>query len=142
MVTLEEVLQTVQESNAEGRTKTLAEFIATIFKDKFIEIYLGDSYEEVSMEQTSQAYPAVFCGKVVAAYKECLVLNSVYVNEKRELTLGNLVFVSERAIRGLNEIDGKGTMEEMFLRSSESIEIKRQFIDGLPLRPRPRTPKK
>lgn len=141
MVTLEEVLQTVQECNDGGRTKTLAEFIATIFKDKFIEIYLGDSYEEVSMEQTSQAYPAVFCGKVVAAYKECLVLNSVYVENKR-LVLGNLVFVSERAIRGLNEIDGKGTMEEMFLRSSESIEIKRHFIDGFPLKPRPRTPKK
>jgi len=141
MVTLEEVLQTVQECNDGGRTKTLAEFIATIFKDKFIEIYLGDSYEEVSMEQTSQAYPAVFCGKVVAAYKECLVLNSVYV-ENKKLVLGNLVFVSERAIRGLNEIDGKGTMEEMFLRSSESIEIKRHFIDGYPLKPRPRTPKK
>lgn len=142
MVTLEEVLQTVQECNDGGRTKTLAEFIATIFKDKFIEIYLGDSYEEVSMEQTSQAYPAVFCGKVVAAYKECLVLNSVYVNESKKLTLGNLVFVSERAIRGLNEIDGRGNMEEMFLRSSESLEIKRHFIDGLPLKARPRTPKK
>src|SRR5574338_1005235 len=139
MPTLEEVQQTVDECNAEGRTKTLAEFIATIFKDKFVEIYLGDSYEEVSLEQTSQSYPAVFCGKVVAAYKECLVLDSVYVNEAKTLTLGNLVFLSERAIRGLNAIDGKGTLEEMFLRSSESMEIKRHFIDGLPLKAVPRT---
>lgn len=141
MVTLEDVQQAVDACNSEGRTKTLAEFIATVFKDKFVEIYLGDSYEEISMEQTSQSYPAVFCGKVVAAYKECLVLDSVYVEDKK-LTLGNLVFVSERAIRGLNAIDGKGTLEEMFLRSSESLEIKRHFIDGLPLKPRPRTVKK
>jgi hypothetical protein len=142
MVTTEEVLETVETCNTEGRTKTLAEFIATIFKDKFIEMYLGDSYEEVSTEQISQSYPAVFCGKVVGAYKECLIVNSVYVNEVKRLTLGNLVFISERAIRGLNEIDGKGNMEEMFLRSSESMEIKRHFIDGFPLKPGPRTVKK
>ena len=141
MPTLEEVQKAVDDCNTEGRTKTLAEFIATVFKDKFVEIYLGDSYEEVSLEQTSQSYPAVFCGKVVAAYKECLVLDSVYV-ENKKLTLGNLVFLSERAIRGLNAIDGKGTLEEMFLRSSESLEIKRHFIDGLPLKPLPRTVKK
>jgi len=142
MATLEEVQKVVDECNAEGRTKTLAEFIATVFKDKFVEIYLGDSYEEVSLEQTSQSYPAVFCGKIVAAYKECLVLDSVYVNDAKRLTLGNLVFLSERAIRGLNAIDGKGTLEEMFLRSSESLEIKRHFIDGLPFRAVPRTVKK
>lgn len=142
MVTIEEVLETVETCNAEGRNKTLAEFIATIFKDKFVEIYLGDSYEEVSLEQTSQAYPAVFCGKIVAAYKECLVLNSVYVNDTKKLELGNLMFISERAIRGLNEIDGKGVMEDMFLRSTESLDIKAHFIDGHPQRARPRTPKK
>ncbi len=142
MVTLEEVQKTVEDCNTEGRTKTLAEFLATVFKDKFVEIYLGDSYEEVSLEQTSQSYPAVFCGKVVAAYKECLILDSAYVNENKKLVLGNLVFLSERAIRGLNAIDGKGTLEEMFLRSSESLELKRHFIDGLPLRAAPRTVKK
>lgn len=142
MTTLQEVQETVDACNSEGRTKTLAEFIATVFKDKFVEIYLGDSYEEVSTEQISQSYPAVFCGKVVAAYKECLVLDSVYVDIHKKLMLGNLVFLSERAIRGLNEIDGKGTLEEMFLRSSESLEIKRHFIDGLPLKAPPRTPKK
>lgn len=115
------------------RTRTFAEFIATIFKDKFVEIYLGDSYEEISLEQISQSYPAVFCGKVVAAYKECLVLNTAYVKKgSKNFELGNLVFISERAIRGLTEIDGNGIMEEMFLRSRESLEIKSQFIDNEP----------
>jgi len=124
------VLETIDQCN-QDRTKTLAEFVAVIFAGKFIEIYLGDSYEEVSVEQISTSYPAVFCGKVVGAYKECLILNSVFVNKStRQLELGNMIFLNERAIRGLNEIDGNGIIEDMFLRSRESLDIKYQFIDG------------
>lgn len=131
MISQELVLQAIEDCNKD-RTKTLAEFICTIFKDQFVEIYLGDSYEEVSVEQISTSYPAVFVGKVVAAYKECLVLNCIYVNKStKELELGNMVFISERAIRGLNAVDGKGVLEDMFLRSSESLDIKSQFVDGI-----------
>lgn len=129
MVTEELVLNAIDECNKD-RTKTLAEFLAVVFKDKFIELYLGDAYEDVSLEQTSTAYPAVFCGKVVAAYKECLVINSVFVNTtSKRMQLGNLMFINERAIRGLNEIDGNGIIEDMFLRSKESLDIKANFVD-------------
>jgi hypothetical protein len=127
MVTEEAVNNLVNEFNKLDTRQTFAEFIAAIFKDKFIEIYLGDSYEEVSTEQVSTAYPAVFCGKVVAAYKECLVVSSVYVDVGNKLQLGNMLFISERAIRALNEIDGKGIMEDMFLRSKESLLVPTLF---------------
>ncbi len=127
MVSEHLVLDTIKECNKD-RTKTLAEFIATIFEGKFIEIYLSDSYEEVSTEQISTNYPAVFCGKVVAAYRECLIINSVYMDQSRSIRLGNLLFISERAIKALNEIDGNGIMEDMFLRSKESLVIKDMFV--------------
>jgi hypothetical protein len=123
------VLEIIKKCNADGRTKTLAEFIAEIFLGQFIEIYLSDSYEEVSMEQISQNYPAVFCGKVVGAYRECLVINSVFIDKTHKLQLGNLMFLSERAIKAINEIDGRGIMEDMFLRSKESLIIKDVFVD-------------
>lgn len=105
------------------RNKTFAEFIVSIFKDKYIEIYVGDTYENVSTEQISTDYPAVFCGKVVAAFKECLIINCVYVSPEHKLKLGNMMFVNERAIRALNEVDGHGTLEEMFVRSKETLDI-------------------
>lgn len=128
MVSEENLLNVIKECNTD-RTKTIAEFIATLFNGKFIEIYLGDSYEEVSTEQVSTSYPAVFCGKVVAAYKECLIINSVYIDKTKKMKLGNLMFISERAIRGLNEIDGNGIIGDMFLRSQESLDIKNNFVD-------------
>lgn len=110
-----------------GSGKTLAEFIAELFKDKFIEIYLGDSYEEVSMEQISVSYPAVLCGKVVTAYKECLVINAAFINKEKKLQLGNHLFINERAIRFINEVDGKGILEDMMLRSKETLDIGSMF---------------
>lgn len=131
MVSEQHVLDMVQECNKD-RVKTFAEFIALTFKDKFIEIYLGDSYEEVSTEQISTAYPAVFCGKVITAYRECLVLSAAYIDRRtKKMELGNMVFLSERAIRGLNEIDGNGIIEDIFLRSRESLDIKQNFMDKL-----------
>jgi len=128
MATEEFVLSVIDECNKE-RNKTFAEFIATVFKDKFVEIYLGDAYEDVSTEQVSTPYPAVFCGKIIGAYRECIILNSAYFNKSNELTLGNMVFISERAVRGMTEIDGNGTMEDMFLRSGESLQIKKVLVD-------------
>lgn len=111
----------------QGSGKTFAEFLAEIFKNKFIEVYVGDTYEDVSTEQISTAYPAVFCGKLVAAYRECLVINCAYVNQNKHLQLGNIVFVNERAIRALNEVDGNGTMEDMMLRSKETLDVKQMI---------------
>lgn len=127
MVTEEFVLQAVQTCNGD-RQKTFAEFLAVVFKDKFIELYLGDSYEEISLEQTSTSYPAVFVGKVVGAYRECLIISSAYTYHKTSM-LGNLMFINERAIRALNEVDGKGVLEDMFLRSRESLDVKSQFAN-------------
>jgi len=129
MIAEEYVLHKVKEANAEGRTKTFAEFIASVFEGKFVEIYLSDAYEEISMEQTSQNYPAVFCGKVVGAYRECLMINCAYIDKGKHMKLGNILFLSERAIKAINEIDGNGIMEDMFLRSKESLIIKENFVD-------------
>ena len=125
MTTEDSIKNLVQELSGKG--KTYAEFIAQLFKDKFVEIYLGDAYETVSTEQISSAYPAVFCGRVVGAFRECIILNSIYVNKAKEAQLGNFLFINERAIRALTEIDNSGTIEEMFLRSKECNHIKDLF---------------
>jgi hypothetical protein len=124
MITREELQKTIDELNVE-RKATFAEFIAQLFKNKFIEIYLGDSYEQISTEQISTIYPAVFCGRVEGAYREVLVINGVYIDKRtKKMSLGNLVFINERSIRALNEVDDHGIMDDMFLRSGETLDIK------------------
>jgi len=129
MVTEKEIHDLIPGSKTAGRS--FAEYIAELFKDKFIEIYVGDAYEEVSFEQTSQQYPAVFCGKVVGAYKECLIISAAYYNiTRKNVQLGKFMFISERAIRSLAEVNGKGTLEDMFFRSKETLKIKELIDNG------------
>lgn len=118
-------LELIDEMNV-ARTSTLAEYVAALFKDQFIEIYVGDCYENVEYEQHSTQYPAVFCGKVVGAYKECLIVSAAYV-EGKEVRLGKLMFISERAIRTLSPVDGKGTVEDLFLRSKDTLDVANRF---------------
>lgn len=126
MATEIEVQSMIQKLSGSG--KTFAEFIAELFKDKFIEVYVGDAYEEVSTEQISTSYPAVFCGKVIGAYRECIIISAAYIDKRsNKLKLGNMLFVNERAIRGLTEVDGNGIFEEMLLRSRECVEVKKAF---------------
>jgi hypothetical protein len=123
MIKSEELHKTIKDLN-KSRQHTFAEFIDELFHGKFIEIYLGDSYEQVSTEQISVSYPAVFCGKVEGAYREVLVINSAFIDKKtKTMKLGNMVFINERAIRALNEVDNVGSLDELFLKSSETIKI-------------------
>ena len=122
----EEYLKNMADS-CKGSGKTFAEFLAETLKDKIIEIYLGDSYEEISTEQVSISYPAVFCGKIVAAYRECLVISSIYVDKRKSIKSGNLIFINERAIRALCQVNGEGFLEDMFLRSRESVHVMKAF---------------
>lgn len=125
MATKEQILEAIERNKNSG--KTYAEFIADIFKDEFIEVYVGDAYEEVSVEQISVEYPAVFCGKVIGAYKECIILDAAYVNDNKKVQLGNFIFLNERAIRALNPLTGAGVLEDLFLRSREALAIKNTF---------------
>ncbi len=125
MVSEKEITNTIAKLQNSG--KTFAEFLVEIFKDKFIEVYVGDAYEDVSTEQISTTYPSVFCGKVVAAYRECLIINCAFIGQNRHLAMGNMMFINERAIRALNEVDGKGTLEDMMLRSKETLDIQQSF---------------
>lgn len=113
-------------AQSKGSGKTFAEFIAQLFEDKFVEIYMGDAYEDVSVEQISTSYPAVFCGKVIGAYRECLIISAAYVSN-RNIKLGNLLFINERGIRALNPVDGKGDLQDMLLRSRECKGVKSSF---------------
>lgn len=123
--TEQKALDLIDEFN-KNRTFTFAEYIAGLFKDQFVEIYVGDCYEDIKFEQHSTQYPAVFCGKVVGAFKECLIISSAYVDGK-EVRLGKLMFISERAIRTLSPVDGKGTVQDLFLRSKDTLDVLKRF---------------
>jgi len=124
MATEKDCLDLIQ--NTPTRDRTFAEFVSILFKDKIVEVYVGDSYEDIKLEQHSQQYPAIFCGKVVGAYKECLILMSAY-SEGNEYKMGGIFIVNERAIKALREASTKTKISDMFLDSEDSVSVAKRF---------------
>jgi len=119
---LKETIQSLKDQNAH----TFAELISALYTDKFIEIYVGDTYEEVSTDQISQQTPAVFFGKVISSFNDCLIINSVFLNhDTKKYQLGNLMFINDRSIRTISELDGTGLLNDMFHTSAESYNLKK-----------------
>ncbi len=120
MIKPEDFLEAIAKANDFPRKKTLAEMLVDIYKDKLIEIYLGDEYESLEWDDTSERVIAVICGKVIAAYAELLVIDCAYVNAKtKSLSFGNYVCINERGIRMLTEV-GVGNLSEIFLNSKQT----------------------
>jgi len=66
-----------------------------------------------------------FCGKIIGAYKECLIINSFFINKEKEFVMGNIVFINERMVKAITEIDNNGTIQDLFFRSKKSLELKK-----------------
>jgi hypothetical protein len=113
-----EFLETISKLNANPAEQklTMAELIAKVWAGKFVEIYIGDTYEDIKLEDTTQKVPAILVGKIISAYAECIVLNCAYKDPRTgDICFGNVVCLNERGIRTITEIDGKGGLKDTFL---------------------------
>lgn len=135
MIDSQDVSNLIQEWS-DKRDNTFAEFLAAMFKDKFVEIYVGDAYEDVKFEQTSQNYPAVFSGKIVGAFKECLVIEAIYVAKDRTVKKGSLMFINERALRCVCEVSPDYSIQDMMLRSNETSSIYKAYAGQMRFKPK------
>ena len=108
------------------RDRTMAEFVFEVLKDQLVEIYLGDSYEQINTDQISTYVPAVFCGRVLGAFKECLMIDCAYI-KGNSITFGNVIMINERGIRAINLVDREGTVGDLFLKSKSTIGLLEAF---------------
>jgi hypothetical protein len=119
-------VQDLQENK--DRTISLAEVVAKVLKGRIVEIYVGDRYEDIKYDDSTVCYPAVLVGKVITAFKECLVLNCAYIDQKtKKIQFGNIICLNERAIRFLTEVDETGVLKDTFINSRDSKIVKDLF---------------
>ena len=120
------ILKCIEESK--GNKHSFSEFLFSLLKDEVIEIFVGDSFEEIHLEQSSNNYPAVFVGKFIGAYGECIILDSIYIDQKdKTAKSGNLLFIHEKSIKAIDIADNKGTLQDMFC-TSKDVPLIRKFL--------------
>lgn len=122
---LDNILKAIENAKIEEkkRSVSLAEVIADIYKGKFIEIYIGETFEDIKRNDSSTKVCSVICGKVITAYAECLFVECAYLSQvSKKIEFGNIVCVNERTIRILTEVDGEGGLLDTFL-SPKYVEV-------------------
>jgi len=106
--------------------KSFAEKVAEDLKDKLVEILIGESYEELQLDQMSSNYPAVIVGKVLEGFGNVLVLDCAYV-ENRHIRFGKKIYLNDYTIQYLSELDGKCSLEDLLLRAKDTKQILKHY---------------
>lgn len=131
MSTEKDFIKAIESVKADGKEHSLAEVIEKVLKGKIIEIYIGDTYEDIKYDDSTRKYPAVLIGKLIAAYGECLFLNCIYMDHvSKKIKAGNIVCLNERAIRTISEVDDNGSLKDTFLSPRDTKVIKGIFDDN------------
>ena len=115
----------IEEFKNDAKKHSFAELIARVWGGKLVEVYIGDTYEDLKFEDSTQKCPAVLIGKMMDAYGECLVLDCAYVEQGTKVVkFGNIVCLNERSIRTITEVDGSGMLRDTFLNSKDGKVVK------------------
>ena len=118
-------------ANQNADEMNFSKVVCHLLKDKLVEIYIGDSYEDIKFQDSSEKISAVICGRILACVGECMAIECAYVPAgTNTLRFGNIVLVNERAVRTISELDGKGSLQDTFLSSKESLQIKKACDQG------------
>ena len=108
-----------------SRDLSFAELVYKLMKDKLVEVYIGDTYEDLKSQDSTTKVNAVICGIVKAAYGDCLLLDCAYVDQvNKKVIFGNIVCLNERSIRTLTEVDNSGSLKDTCISSKETLFIK------------------
>ena len=108
-----------------SRDLSFAELVYKLMKDKLVEVYIGDTYEDLKSQDSTMKVNAVICGIVKGAYGDCLILDCAYVEQNsKKIIFGNIVCLNERSIRTLTEVDNNGSLKDTFISSKEALLIK------------------
>ena len=130
MTTEKDFKDVIKEFRTDAKKHTLAELVAKVWANKVIEVYIGDTFEDIKYDDSTQKYVSILVGKVVDAYGECLIMNCAYVDQTtQKVKFGNIVCLNERSVRTITEVDDTGILKDTFL-SSRDGKIVREVFGG------------
>lgn len=98
-------------------------------KGSLLEIYIGDicstmNYDEVSVPQCSSIF-----GKLIDVLDRFVVLECLYIDKSNNLQSGNKVYINAFQIRAMTILDGKGSLQDIFLDIKDAAHIRKLLRD-------------
>lgn len=101
--------------------------LLTYFKDKYIQIYLGEQYEEIQLDDHTYEIISVIYGKLIDVVSDFLVIDCFYVSSSKdfkEIKSGNIIFINSWQVKMMTAFDDKGTIDDILLSGKHTGSIK------------------
>lgn len=112
-------------TSKEEKEHSYVEIVAKYLKDKMVEVYLGDTYEQIQLADYTTIVNSVIVGKIIDAENDCLILDSFFVNkENNQVESGNIQFINGYNIKTISPLDGDGTLNDIFINPKRARKIK------------------
>lgn len=107
----------------ELNTSTYVESVAELLKNEVVEVYIGESYESIKLDQSEYNTPAVIICRILGGHKDCLMVQMLHADENDKKTLSTS-YINGWSIKLIKKVDGNN-LEASFLTSKKTPAFKK-----------------
>jgi hypothetical protein len=110
--------------------KRFSDILVTRFKGKVIEIYIGDQYETLNFEDSSQPQNCIIYGRLLDILDRFILLDCFFIDKNHNLKTNNLIYINLFQIRVMTELNSNGSLSDIFLSAKDSEKIKKALMQA------------
>lgn len=106
--------------------RSFSDELITKFKGKIVELYIGDQYETLNFEDFSMPQNCTIYGRLIDLLDRFVILDCFYVDPAtKQVKSGNQIYINTFQIRAMTEVNGRGSLNDIFLSTSDAIKVRK-----------------
>lgn len=117
-----------QTTNNDGLRRFSDELLQK-FKGKLLELYIGDQYESIEYEGYSRPQNCSIFGKLVDVLDRAVIMDCFYI-KNNVLQSGNFCYINIFQIRAMTEVNGRGSLSDIFLGAKDAQKVRRLALSS------------
>lgn len=111
--------------------KKISDELLTRYKGKVLEIYIGDQVETLNFDDFSVPQNCSLFGKLIDVLDRFIILDCYYIDHKtKQLKTGHNLYINTFQIRAFTEIDGNGSLADVFLHVKDAKLVRNLLLKG------------
>lgn len=100
-------------------------------KGKILELYIGDQSETLNFDDYSVPKNCSIFGKLIEVLDRFVILDCFYMDPiTKQLRNDNRVFINTFQIRAMTEVDGIGSLQDVFLSVDDAKRVRNLILKG------------
>lgn len=104
----------------------ISDILTKKYTGKVLELYIGDQYETLNFDDYSTPKNCSIFGTLIDVLDRFVIFDCFYMDQKtKELRSGNKIFINFFQIRAFTEVNGKGSLGDIFLSVDDAKEIRK-----------------